>query len=354
MKKVAILFSALIIVTMLAGMVFSCTPKEDSSQPSTSGTSEKPKEATLIRLVTPQPPQDLIPINCEEMAARFNERAGGEYEIKVYAGETLVKTPELLDSVMTGAVEMGAIGLGVYSGEDSRFYASEVPFLYNNLKADAAAQEEMPALWNTILEDTFNQSAIAGWSITGTELISKVPIKTLEDWDGVLLGSLSPGISGLTEALGGSAVVVPWTDIYSALEKGVVDASFQATPWMQMGKLTDVANNVTWVNAILTSYVLTINLDMFNDMPANIQDILVEEALTMAPSLSEQNMAMDLQLREEFAALGCDVYILPKAERDRWQVQVQPFLDEQWAELGDFGQQLKAIADKANEKFPVE
>jgi TRAP-type C4-dicarboxylate transport system substrate-binding protein len=232
-KKASFIVAILVIMTMLFSLVISCSTPSESSKPTGPAKPtepEKPKEEVLLRLVTPQPPQDIIPINCVEMAARFNERAGGEYTIKVYTGEQLIKTPELLDSVTTGAVEMGAIGLGVYSGADPRFYGSEIPFLYTNLKADAAAQEKMPALWNTILEEKFNQTALVGWSITGTELISKVPIKKLEDWDGILLGSLSPGISGLTEALGGSAVVVPWTDIYSALEKGVVDASFQATP----------------------------------------------------------------------------------------------------------------------------
>jgi TRAP-type C4-dicarboxylate transport system substrate-binding protein len=123
---------------------------------------------------------------------------------------------------------------------------------------------------------------------------------------------------------------------------------------MQIGKLTDVAKNVTWVNAILTSYVLDINLDVFNKMPSNIQNILIEEASALGPSLSQQIMELDQQFRTDFADQGCDVYILPKDERDRWKEKVQPFLDEQWASLVDFGPKLKAIADEANEEFPNE
>jgi TRAP-type C4-dicarboxylate transport system substrate-binding protein len=49
------------------------------------------------------------------MAERFNERTGGEYEIKIFPAETLVKVPESLDAIRTGAVEMGILPWGQMS-----------------------------------------------------------------------------------------------------------------------------------------------------------------------------------------------------------------------------------------------
>jgi len=53
-----------------------------------------------------------------------------------------------------------------------------------------------------------------------------------------------------------------------------------------------------------------------------------------------------------FKKMGIDVYILPKDERARWAQLVQPYINEQLNGLGDFGQQIKAIADKVNAQYP--
>jgi TRAP-type C4-dicarboxylate transport system substrate-binding protein len=340
MKKLSVLFFVSVIILLVISSVISCTPKA--------------KEAVILRLTMAQPGgDDPAFLSTSGMAEKFNERAGGEYSIKVYPAETLVKMYETIDAVRTGAVEMANVAWGAFGGLDPRIGACELPFLFDNVRANAAAQEPMLPLWSKVFEEKFNQKALGSFTVCGLELISKRPVKTMEDWKGLMVGTISPVTATMTELLGGSSVVIVWTEAYSNLEKGVIDATTQGTTWMIVGKLTDVAKYVTLFYGVPTSHGYTINLDVWNAMPKNIQDILAEEVKRAAAEYNEKNIQFaEVEHPAQLEALGCDIYTLPKAERDKWKAAVQPLLDEQLSALGEFGQELRQIADRINAENP--
>jgi len=339
-KRLAVVVSVLLAILLIASLVVSCTPK--------------PQETVILRLPMAQPPQDPFVLLYQDMADQFNARANGEYQIEIYPGGSLIAIPEAFDAVRTGAAEMGSIGMGMYSGADNRLYGTELPFLYNNIQALAAGQTpEFAKLVNDeILVEKFNQMALTTHHSEFPELISTRPVRTLEDWNGLLVGAISPGIAPFTRELGGSSVTQSWADTYSNLEKGVIDASLEATTWMLIAGMPDVAKYVTYTSAISTSYAITINMDIWNAMPKRIQDILTEEALKEAVILNEHYINNYENNKAAFAALGVEVYVLPKAERDKWSEVLRPYVEEQLASMGAFGAGLKQVADKANAEYP--
>jgi TRAP-type C4-dicarboxylate transport system substrate-binding protein len=339
-KRLSILLAVLVIILLVSSLGISCAPK--------------PKEAVTLRLTMAQPGgDDPAFLSTSGMAEKFNERAGGEYIIKVYPAETLVKMMETIDAVRTGAVEMANVAWGAFGGLDPRIGSCELPFLYNNVRANAAAQEPTLELYSSVFEEKFNQKALGSFTVCALELISTRPVKTLEDWKGLLVGTISPITAAMTERLGGSSVVIVWTEAYTNLEKGVIDATTQGTTWMIVGRLTDVAKYATLFYGVPTSHGYTINLDVWNAMPERIQDILLEETKRAAGEYNEVNIQFaEVDHPAQLKALGVDIYTLPKAERDRWKAAVQPYLDEQLAALGEFGQELKQIADEINRQYP--
>jgi hypothetical protein len=46
------------------------------------------------------------------------------------------------------------------------------------------------------------------------------------------------------------------------------------------------------------------------------------------------------------------VYDLPAAEREKWQAQVKPIVDNLMAAMGDFAAEVQKTADEANAKYP--
>jgi TRAP-type C4-dicarboxylate transport system substrate-binding protein len=337
MKRLSILLSVSLIILLVISLVISCTPK--------------PKEVVTLRFAVPYPAGDEMCMHLDEMIKQFNEAAGGEYQMKLYPSETLVKIPEMFDAVRTGAVEMASVAAGIFAGIDQRLGAGGLPFLLNNVQANAAICEPLTPLYSELYAE-YNHKVINCYQTDGLEVHSKKPIKTLEDWNGLLIAAIDPECAKLAEILGAGSVVIPWTEVYSSLEKGVVDATFHSTEFALIGKLTDVSSFTLMVFAIPTVLVTSINMDVWNAMPKDVQDTLLDLGQWSMQNRNEYFISQHDVKIETLRDLGQEVYIVPKAERDKWVELARPYLEERLAAMGDFGQKVKQIADEVNRQYP--
>jgi TRAP-type C4-dicarboxylate transport system substrate-binding protein len=53
-----------------------------------------------------------------------------------------------------------------------------------------------------------------------------------------------------------------------------------------------------------------------------------------------------------FKEKGVTVHYLPKADRDKWARQLEPYKEKQLSSFGELGQKVKKIADDMNKKYP--
>lgn len=87
-------------------------------------------------------------------------------------------------------------------------------------------------------------------------------------------------------------------------------------------------------------------------MPKDVQEILIEEAWKVSDVMAAAHIQSDKEDKEILEGLGMEVYDLPKAERDRWVEAVKPYVDEKLTSLGDIGDKIREIAEKANAENP--
>ena len=318
------------------------------------GVSFAAKKPVTLRLVIATPEGDWPQTyRDKEMAKRFNERANGEYVIEVHTGMALAKLPEFFNAVRVGAVEMQFSNWGMFSFMDPRLGLMETPFLYESNAATAAAAAKLQPLYDPILQEKFNAKGLAVMSTGGLGLWSQKPLKTLEDLKGLLVASVSPGTSTMLKELGGSPVTIVFTDIYESLQKKVVDAATQSAHGGVVFSFPDVCKYFTVVYCMPAPAGYTINLDVWNKMPADIQNILMEETWTAAEWMNKvmQNELPDMDLKT-FKEKGINVHYMPKEERDRWVAKIKPYTDKQLASFGELGTAMKKIADEANQQYP--
>jgi TRAP-type C4-dicarboxylate transport system substrate-binding protein len=340
MKKTYVLFSVLVVAFFLVSLIGS-------------GTAMAQKKPVVLRLVIPTPEGDWpLTFKDKEMAKRFNERAKGEYVMQVHAGGALAKVPEYFDAVRIGAIEMSDAPVPMYSFLDPRIGSIELPFLFVSMGAITSACKPLVPLYDQLLQEKFN-AKILGFVNTGpTQLFSTKPVKTLEDWKGLLVGAISPPTAEMVKQLGGSPVTIMYTDMYEALQKKVVDSTVQGSHGGLVLGMTDVCKHLTIFMGIALWNGYTINLDVWKKMPKEIQKILQEEVdktvdwfNTLMTKLGDDDM-------KGFKEKGVSVYIVSKAERDRWEKLFTSSNEKQIASFGEFGQKVKKIADDANKRHP--
>lgn len=312
------------------------------------------KKPVVIRLVCPAPEGDW-PLNFkdQELAKRFNERAKGEYVIQVYSGGALAKLPEYFDAVRAGVIEMADAPWGMYSFLDQRMGLLELPFLFDNSDAAVSAIKELEAMYDKLMQEKFNAKGIGLMYTGGLQLFSRRPIKTMEDWKGLLVGVFSPSVAALVKALGASPVTVMWVDMYEALQKKVIDASCQGTHGGVVTGIPDICKHVTFFCGIAAWNGYLLNLDVWKKMPKHIQDIFVDEVGKAASWMTEVTVTkLYDQDMKVFKEKGVSLYVVPKAERDRWAEALKSYREQEFSKAGEFGAKVKKIAEEANKKNP--
>ncbi|MBA7568837.1 C4-dicarboxylate-binding periplasmic protein DctP [subsurface metagenome] len=340
MKRLSVLLSILVAILFVSSLVISCpTPKP-----------EKPVVLRFAESISPEK----MPIIVEPMVERFNQRAGGKYVIELHFFAELVSLPEMVNAVETGAIEMAGFPLPLFAGLDTRFGVSEVPFLFNNIRASHDSLEAFLPIYSGILEKNFNQKVLALSCVAAIDPVSaEIPIKELEDWDGLLVQSISPPTAAVIEALGGAPVPIPFAEAYMSMQKGVVDATIQSSvDFVLPYKLYEVAHYITLCNLMLPHTAMTINLDTWNSLPKDIQDILVEEFLRLGEEKSQDSIKNADEVERLLTERGMEVYRLPEVERDRWREVLHPYIEQSIADLGELGQKAVQAAEEANSKFP--
>ena len=338
MKRIVLLVIAMALIFMTIGAIVSC--EED-----------KPAEPVVLKMAS----SAMGPyINDEQaFADAFNARCGPDYTIEYYPNQEMLAFPELLDGVRTGAADMGAVTPSANSADEPKLGANEIPYLFNNIHAEIEAAKKIQPILNDVLEEKFNQKLLCLHNYTAVELISTKPVKTLADWDGLLVQAISPTTAAVIEAMGGAPVTgVPFTESYSLLEKGTADAVITAPAAMNIFLLSDVAKYCVSSYMVAALHGFSINLDSWDKLPGSVQDILLEEAQKTSDKIDQWLVG---EWEADFTRLsdaGVEVYHVPQAEIDKWKGACQGYIDDQLTILGDFGEKVMDIAEDANAKYP--
>ena len=338
MKRLSILLIALLVALLGVGSILACEAE--------------PEKPVILRFAEALSPEDMW--LGEDFVERFNERAEGKCTIELHYLFELFDIMEAVDAVRTGAVEIASFPIPPFAALDARFGVSEVPYLWTNIHASHASLDTFLPLYNEVFEEKFNQKVLNSAVVAPLDPVCATkPIETLEDWDGLLMQSISPVTAVVIEMLGGSPAPIPYVEAYTSLQKGVVDATIQsATDFVIPYKLYEVADYITLSNLMLPHTAMNINLDTFNSLPKDIRELLVEECLVYGEAKSAHTMNKADNAPQLLSDLGMQVYVLPKAERDRWLDVLTPYREQLIADYGEFGQKALEAAKEANVLFP--
>jgi TRAP-type C4-dicarboxylate transport system substrate-binding protein len=297
---------------------------------------EGPTEPVVLRVAMDRPPGSFDTVLLEEWAANFNERAAGSnYSMVVYPASELCTMDESLDMVRTGAVDMAFFDLQYSASRDARFGAMGLPFTLDDPEALSNFSQIIgDSLFNDIMEEGFNQRLLAFQGQDFHTYCGNEPIKTLEDWEALIIQTASPMETDSVEALGGSPIAMPFMDVVPALEKGLIDGG---VGWNEAAiYLMNCYDAVKYVTVAPVSGIfatVSINLDIFDAMPKDIQEIMVDEANQFETNIFAAFQQLMVTSYAECVNAGIEVYYLPETELERWRLATQSVVDDFFAQL---------------------
>ena len=284
-----------------------------------------------------------------QAAENFNAKAGGRYEIEVHAGGVLGGMLEVFDLVRTGGIEMCDFSPDFIAGKDLVFGPQGLPFAFDKAEECIEFYKLIgEAIWKDLLEEKYNLKMLSLARSATHDWCGTKPIHTLEDWDGITIWVSGPTEAAAVEAMGASPVTFDWNDGYPAIEKGTVDGGIYGTfaPWMLKWEACNHFTVSGNAGGFQSSAGIAMNLDIFNDLPQDIQDLLVAEFTAHEDRVNELFIGIEMQAAEELEAGGAEVYYLPEDELDRWREATSAVAEDYFAQLdpADAGAGLEARA----------
>ncbi|SFS62635.1 TRAP-type C4-dicarboxylate transport system, substrate-binding protein [Sulfitobacter marinus] len=140
------------------------------------------------------------------------------------------------------------------------------------------------------------------------------PIYEPSDFEGMKFRAMDPSQVALYEAMGASGTPVPWTEVYAALQTGIVEGQMNPPLYIKLGSLNEVQNYLTRANIQYSMQFLVGNgawLDSLSDADRQV----IEEAVVEANTLTRESVQANVEGRVEWLAANGMEIITPSAEQ---------------------------------------
>jgi len=229
-----------------------------------------------------------------EFSALVNDYSNGSVNITVHPGSALIKGNPL-KAVKDGTVAMTDMFIPFTSGGGKVFGVSALPFIASSYDdAFKLYQLSKPAYEKTAKK--WNQKFLYSVTWPASGFYSKKELTSISDFKGVKTRTYDKNSAAFVNKAGGSAVALPWGEVYSSLRTGMVDSVVTSSSSGKDGKFWEVLDNYTKINYAYPLQAVTINLDYWNALNKDQKD-----ALTRAAALIEKKQWEAVKVEEKTA-----------------------------------------------------
>ncbi len=244
--------------------------------------------------------------------------SGGRIQITVLPADAVVKYTETLDAVGANILQGDLTDPSYFAGKDPAFSlignmvgAWSHPFeLFDMMKTGGGYEifDGLLAQYNIKL---------LGVACTGVEaFVSKKPIRGVADFKGIKLRAPQGMVNNVFAAIGAAPVNLPGSEVYTALDKGVIDAAdYTVFATNQAQGMNDIARFPIYPGFhSMPTMQVTMNLDVWKSLPADLQEVMIKNVDRFAQYMVEQHEKLDVLAVAEAKAKGIEVISWPKEE----------------------------------------
>jgi TRAP-type mannitol/chloroaromatic compound transport system substrate-binding protein len=166
----------------------------------------------------------------EEWAPKIAQMTGGELKLELLPAGSVVPYRETIDAVANGILDGDLTAVSYFSGRDPVFA------IIGDLIAGYDTTDQVQTFCKhgggkEVLQEAMDEVTSGAVHVIGCgpyakeALVSKVPIRTVEDFQGVKIRSPEGLAAEVFRRAGASPVALPFSEVFTSLEKGIVDAA---------------------------------------------------------------------------------------------------------------------------------
>jgi C4-dicarboxylate-binding protein DctP len=221
------------------------------------------------------------------------ERTKGRVKVEVYANSTLYKDNEEVDALQLGAVQMLAPSLAKFGPLGVReFEVFDLPYLFDNY--DELHKVTRGPVGAALLKKLEPKGIIglAYWDNGFKDMSANKPLHKPEDFRGLKMRIQSSKVlDAQMRALGASPQVMAFSEVYQALQTGVVDGTENPPSNLYTQKMYEVQKYLTISDHGYLGYAVIVNKKFWDGLPPDIRKILdqaMADATTYADDIAKK------------------------------------------------------------------
>lgn len=278
-----------------------------------------------LRYAQQNPDTGWSTIHCvDPWLKQLEEATGGQVDIQAFHGETLAKGKDLWNAVKSGIADIGWICHGYFPGLTPLTDVVSLPAL-----PFRTAEKGSEVLWKLyeqtpeIQKEFKDVKVLLFYTSEPYNLITRDrPVKSMEDLKGLKIRMTGGPPTDMAKALGAVPLLVPMTDIYISLQKGVIDG--MGTPWEAINtyRFYEVVKYYTEVPFPAVYFSIVMNKNTWNRLSEEIQSAIMRVGGLEGSRFWGRNFfdAIKADTLEKIKASGNSdpLYQLSREENDRW------------------------------------
>lgn len=164
----------------------------------------------------------------------------------------------------------------------------------------------------------------------------KKPVHSASDMAGLKIRTMeSPIYTKMLESFGASATPMAYSELYSALQTGVVDGQENSPGTTFNGSFYEVNKYYILDGHAISSIFLYMNSSFFNKLPADLQKIVTEAGTTATYAMRGTNCANEALALEALSKNGMEVYSPTAEEKESFKSCQEPVIQWMKEQIGD-------------------
>jgi tripartite ATP-independent transporter DctP family solute receptor len=244
-------------------------------------------------------------VGAQAFADNARQKSGGKITLQLFADGTLGGDVQTIAAVRGATIDATGLSAGLLVGIVKEFGLFDLPFIFQNEKEAAAVFNGPFGRRLTALLAEKDLIALGYWGVDFRNLTNnRRPVTKLEDIKGLKLRVLqSPIYIDLWNTLGANAVAMPFPEVYTALEQGVVDGQENPYAAIASAKLEEVQKYLSLTRHVYFVAVAIFSKRVWDKLNDDERKLLQEAASEAVPRWQEaaakESNALAARLKEK-------------------------------------------------------
>ncbi|WP_448189066.1 TRAP transporter substrate-binding protein [Azospirillum sp. sgz301742] len=274
-------------------------------------------------------------------AEKFKElaeaRTNGKVKIEVYPNSQLYKDKEELEALQLGAVQMLAPSLAKFGPLGAKeFEVFDLPYIFPN--KEVLVRVTTGPVGKMLFQKLESKgiTGLAYWDNGFKIMSANKPIHLPTDMKGLKLRIQSSKVlDSQMRALGALPQVMAFSEVYQALQTGVVDGTENPPSNMYTQKMHEVQKHATITNHGYLGYAVIVNKKFWDGLPTDIRTQLegaMKDATAYANDIAQNEN--DVAMAQMKASGKTEFYTPTADELDAWRKALLPVHKEMESRVG--------------------